>query len=65
MIDKTESKLPTHHESENEKGGHDNVAYEESEQDKSEKKDEEKPVSKKPLFSVGQGPSETETGKLF
>ena len=65
MIDKTESKLSTHHESENEKGGHDNVAYEESEQDNSEKKDEEKPVSKKPLFSVGQGPSETETGNLF
>jgi len=61
VIDKTEAKLSTHHESENEKGGHDNVAYEESEQDKSEKKDEEKPVSKKPLFSVGQGPSETET----
>ena len=65
VIDKTESKLSTHHESENEKGGHDNVAYEESEQDNSEKKDEEKPVSKKPLFSVGQGPSETETGNLF
>merc|ERR1712088_853728 len=48
VIDKTESKLSTHHESENEKGGHDNVAYEESEQDNSE---EEKPVSKKPLFS--------------
>ena len=62
VIDKTESKLSTHHESENEKGGHDNVAYEE---DNSEKKDEEKPVSKKPLFSVGQGPSETETGNLF
>ena len=63
VIDKTESKLPTHHESENEKtGGHDNVAYEESEQDNSEKKDEEKPVAKKPLFTLGQGPSETETG---
>ena len=61
VIDRAESKLPTHHESENEKTdkGHDNVAYEE---DNSEKKDEEKPVSKRPLFSVGQGPSETETG---